>query len=866
VVFVRDGADPVTADGTESRPFATLVAGVRAAGTGGWVLVGTGTYRENLAITVPMHIVGACADRVVIDGDALGGTIEIDGAATRVEIRGVEIRGTASGILATRGAHVSVSETRITSTVAAGVSASDVGTEVLIDDSFVHDIRPNMFGQARGIATVRGAHVGVTRVAILGTREAAILADGAGCRANVSDSLVRGTLPRSTDGILGGALVAGRGATIVAQRVLLDANSEVAVQVDRGDSTIEISDALVRGTRPRRTGELGRALSVLGPGTIRARRVALLGNRDVAAGAEVSNATLEISESLIADTSADAAGAGGYGLYARDSGRITATSVSVVRNSSCGVYVEGTGTSVTLSDTVVAETRPGTVIEGFGVFALGGASAVLERVRLESNTYAGAAVADDRATLSIRRSVVAGTRLDPMRRRGGGLLCLRGARLTAVGIRAIGNVGAAVGVNDRGSILSLSDSIIGRTTTQPSEAYGIGVGVANSGSATVLRTDIVETEEVGAFASGEGSTLVMRETTVRDVRRREWDDGAFHFVSGGIGIGVGESARVDVFDSTVSDTPVVALAAYGAGGHLHADNVHIVPPSIPERAGGGVLAQARGSVECTRVLVQASTQAAVVALGPGTSLTIADSAIRDTRMTNRGVQGTGLGAARGASLVAERVLIERSRERAVFANEPDTRVRLTDLFVRDVSSTARGQGFGVVASGGAEIHVERVSVIGAGGAAIGAIPVDDPVFGTIGGSRITGTYIFVSDTRTSTVRLESGATMATPTGMAVAYGLHVGFESTLQVRQALVSGGGYGFFNSHGTLDIESLFVRSQLDAAGAADSSRQGATMRLTDTHYESNTIDGVVRSDTLPTASSLSPPTPVCTRSPCE
>jgi hypothetical protein len=95
-----------------------------------------------------------------------------------------------------------------------------------------------------------------------------------------------------------------------------------------------------------------------------------------------------------------------------------------------------------------------------------------------------------------------------------------------------------------------------------------------------------------------------------------------------------------------------------------------------------------------------------------------------------------------------------------------------------------------------------------------------------------------------------------PTGAAVAYGLHAASGCVLDVTRALIDTGGYGFFGASGTIGVHHGIITSQLDAAGASSN----AMIMLDDVRAFGNARDDVIQQADLPSAASLSPPSPVC------
>jgi hypothetical protein len=248
-----------------------------------------------------------------------------------------------------------------------------------------------------------------------------------------------------------------------------------------------------------------------------------------------------------------------------------------------------------------------------------------------------------------------------------------------------------------------------------------------------------------------------------------------------------------------------------------------------------------------------------IAIGAGAALELVDSAVVGTRSATTGLSGGGLEVSGGAALRATGVWVASVRERGVALFGPGTTGDLRDVLVRDVVPSARGAGAGAVAFGGAHLAVARVAVLDVHGIGLGAVPLDVPAVGPLGG-QLDGVDVFVRDVGSSVVQVVASG--ATP--RRVAYGLHAGAASALALERVVLVGGGYGFFlSAGGTLAIRTGVVTDQLDGVGAADGARDALT--LEQVVWARNATDHVLRDQGLPQAAGLPLPTPVCTDLTC-
>ncbi len=148
------------------------------------------------------------------------------------------------------------------------------------------------------------------------------------------------------------------------------------------------------------------------------------------------------------------------------------------------------------------------------------------------------------------------------------------------------------------------------------------------------------------------------------------------------------------------------------GGILRVDHVAI----RSTRTSGGVrgygIALAAGRATMSFVSVEASHTIGIVATGADTTLVASDVAIRGTLSDDAQTGGYGLQATGGAHVVLERTAIEGSRTEGVLAGQPGTTLDATDLVVRDTEGQELdGEfGFGIEILDGATAEIRRASI------------------------------------------------------------------------------------------------------------------------------------------------------------
>ncbi|MBI5512857.1 MAG: DUF1565 domain-containing protein [Deltaproteobacteria bacterium] len=214
--------------------------------------------------------------------------------------------------------------------------------------------------------------------------------DPAPARVELTDCVVEGTRSRESDGTQGMGLSAQTGGTVLATRTLLVGNQDMgalSIGVDPARegvvSTLELTECVVRDTLPRTSGGTGGfAVSAQEGGALRVRRSLLLGSRESSALAVGSSgghpSTLRVSDSAVRDTAAR--GNFGVALAAIQGAALELRRVVVSRSQGGGVMAAGVSTRTTLEDVLVLDVSAPDERGGFGVVASSDAVVTARRV------------------------------------------------------------------------------------------------------------------------------------------------------------------------------------------------------------------------------------------------------------------------------------------------------------------------------------------------------------------------------------------------------------------------------------------------------------------------------------------------------
>jgi hypothetical protein len=412
-----------------------------------------------------------------------------------------------------------------------------------------------------------------------------------------------------------------------------------------------------------------------------------------------------------------------------------------------------------------------------------------------------------------------------------------------------------------GCSVDVSDSVV-RDLTSMSTA-GRGLVAREGGSVRAARVRVERIAGVGAYAIDVGSTLQMTDSVVSGV-------GVFRQLTGpgGSGISALEGGSVDVSRVLVTGSELfgVSSAQSSANGTQLTIRDSAVIGTTAEvfdvmgEVFGAALSAADGaSLVAERTFVDHSTNSGVYAFGTASSVALHDVAITNTGLSDGSISANALVSGGGAIVDAERVLLSGGSHNAVFAISGAS-ASLTDVIVENIAPSTLGAGVGLIATGGAGIDAERLAVIGTNGAAMMAIPQPGSAMPLQDGAHIAGHDVYVSDIRTSTVRV-APTPQPHADGRTVAYGAHAAAGSRVQLERFVLANGGYGFVVSSGAMSLRQGIVTGMLDAAGANSVSQA----MLVDVAIFGNARDSVVHDDGLPEGSVLAPPAAVCPPTGC-
>lgn len=247
--------------------------------------------------------------------------------------------------------------------------------------------------------------------------------------------------------------------------------------------------------------------------------------------------------------------------------------------------------------------------------------------------------------------------------------------------------------------------------TRPQIGTGVsgrGLSVEAGGRATLEKVLLERNTDYGVLLMDMGSSLTLSDAAIVSTSSRLFDGRS------GQGLGVLRGTN-----ATLTRTVLLANQECGVFVQGRLDASHVViresKASVADPdTGFGVVVTRAGSVTFQRSLIERSRGFGLFAEDPGTRVELTDVVVRDTEASGPGVEGGGIGLAGEVQATLLRVALERNVAFGLTAQNEGTAVTATDLTVRDTGPEPRTRtfGFGFEISLGASANVERVLVVG----------------------------------------------------------------------------------------------------------------------------------------------------------
>ncbi|MFC1609896.1 right-handed parallel beta-helix repeat-containing protein [Myxococcota bacterium] len=576
IIYVRPGG---SGDGsTAETPVGTLADGFAAAPDNAILALAKGTFLEELDITRPVSLWGACALETIIEA-----TFESDNrnavvvGASHVTVQNITITGPQPGIGIGYGAEsvrvrgIWCRGSRGLGIEVGGGASADI-EEVLITDVQSRD-DPVSGSQddshGYGMLVYTGGRATARRITVERSRSVGIYVSQEASSLDVSQVVVRDCLGQEKDGLFGIGMVTTLAAHSRVEQALVERNRDAGIAGENDHTLIEVSDSVVQGTVDSEPGT-GEGLRARLGSMIVADRVLLDGNRDGAVAIE-EGSTVRIQDALVRNgVPMDVVALNGMGLRMNLGGRVEAQRVVLDANSSAGAQVNLEGSELLLADSIVRGTHShpweGTYGNGLAVLQ---AKAEVSRVHFVDNHHT--TIAGEAADITLCDVVVRGTRASPEGfylgeepfNLGIGLFAQvdeagRGCRLTMRRALFVDNEGVGVFVASTATEFEADDLVVKETLSTQDEVADAGVGLIILGAQADLERVLLEHNRLDGLAVLYGADVNVRDLVVQNTLRADCATGPCEGLGEGTGVTIIDgSLTMEVFE--IRDNAFVGL-------------------------------------------------------------------------------------------------------------------------------------------------------------------------------------------------------------------------------------------------------------------------------------------------------------------
>ncbi len=518
-------------DGSLASPFGTIDEALAAAADGDTIALGVGTFRGEVALDRPMHLIGACPTGTILTSDAqsaTAGVVTIRGPGAA--LRNLQIASSARSAIWVAGATATAS---VEDVIIEGVTMIGIDVELGATVDVTHasianvalsDVAPFTGYVGRGINVESGSTLTLDTVDIEDVHEFGLLSYHDDTTITATRLSVSGVGP-TADGGKGVGLMALDGGSVEANGIAVMSTRDFAAAAGGVGSRIAIEDAWIEGAQPSMSG--GRGLNVQDGASGSCHRCRIVDSLE--AGVLVGAAsTAELSDLVVGITSG---GMSKRGLEAQSGANVTVSRVLVVDGRETGLLVDGEGTVLTMSDVTIMRIAPvGEGILGRAVSVQDNASLVVSRGLFRDLTdngiYASLGASMELSDITIRHvspwasgqfgrgisvqntSTLRGARIDIEDVHDIGMFVLNDSGIELTDLRVVGTQPATCDCPSQqgGHGLGIYGSTASIDNVDLEDHALCGIHVANDGDA-MLRMGRVVHNEIGACIQSDAQTL-----------------------------------------------------------------------------------------------------------------------------------------------------------------------------------------------------------------------------------------------------------------------------------------------------------------------------------------------------------------------
>ena len=634
-VFIDPSANASGANGSQGAPYPTLSQALSAVNSGGRLVLASGTYPEMLPINASISVIGRCSSMVTLTGapgdtSSFSALVNVTGPH-QVSLKGLTLSPQTMGVRVAAGGQVTLEHVLIDAAYHKGIELMDASSELSLFRTLVRDTEGEPWGfSGYGLEVVFGAQVSAEESAFIGNMSAGVQINAAGSSGTFRDVAILETLPEG-DGYLGnGAAVLFGGAIELSDSVLRQNHSAgLSVLGDGASPTRAEATRVYIGETKYASFSYGQA-----SGIESANGASLTLSESVVAGNQggglmMSGSTVTGDALLIAQNALDIYGTNGSGIWAFGGSTLTLTRSALVDNHSAGLALIETGTHGELSDVFIARTKSsGDGFDGTGIYTGQGASINLERVAIADCRTAGMVLGQANLPMTLTEFLVMRTSRSDSDEGGVGLYVAEGAEVTLTSAALIKNYSAGLFITNPGSAVTGEMLLISETSANDKGENGMGIGLMDGASLNASKLAILESNQAGILAFGNGTSLSLDRALI--ARSRPAPIIIPGNAPGGVGLNIGIGPVATVTQSAFVDLIEAGVSVVAGELNLSQSVISEVKAGEDERFGDGVLAN-EGSV-ATLSMVASVRNARAGFLVNGSAGLLSQSLARDNTL------------------------------------------------------------------------------------------------------------------------------------------------------------------------------------------------------------------------------------------
>jgi len=507
-------------------------------------------------------------------------------SSTQLAARWSVIRGTipetggefGQAVQAGKGAQLTLQQCLVEDSASYGLAVFDSGTQATVTNCLVRDTKPDGQGNyGFGMYVRQGAGVDLSRVVFDANTSAGVAAADPGTKVEMNGTVIRGTkVPWS--GLASRAVQAGEGSELIMVGCLAKDNAGYGVAAFDAGTTVSLNDTVIRNISSLGEGELGFGVKAYGGPDVHVSSSLIAANAAVGILLRGDDTQVEVKDSAVVETGADANGEAYAGVLAAEGALLTLEGSLVRANYRQGVAFT-TGAHGTLTSCKVHDTRADETGSATGIAAFPGSQVTVSQCLLGAGqSGTGAVLAGADGVLSGSVVLVEQHAAGGM---GAGVQVTDEGQLAVLGCLVEGPWESALGVFGVGSGLAVEGTIVRDTATALGEGYGMAADGGAQGAAQWCLVQHAGTAGVGVF--GQGTVLSVSDSSIvqtgsggpggdgtREEAPAQFGDGLFVGFGGCVEVQscvVTENARCGLYchaaASTVGGSIIAANASSG---------------------------------------------------------------------------------------------------------------------------------------------------------------------------------------------------------------------------------------------------------------------------------------------------------------